>query len=211
MGGHTLGLLHDLHLATVLDNADPDGRGRIQVRLHSTGLEAWTPVVVPSAGQGYGVACLPRQDEVVVVAFLSADQPMVLGAVWSGAGAIPTDAAPIQDRYLLQTPGGHQVLLDDAGPSLKLQTPAGFHLTLDDAGMKVTVEKGSEKIEMDASGIKISAAGKVVVEATQVEVSAGMLKVNAGLSQFSGMITCDALQTQSVISSSYTPGAGNIW
>ena len=42
-------------------------------------------------------------------------------------------------------------------------------------------------------------------------VSAGMVKVDAAMSKFSGIVKCDVLQTNSVISSSYTPGAGNIW
>jgi hypothetical protein len=46
MNGHSLGNLNDLHLGVVLDNADPESRGRIQVRLHSTGLALWAPAAV---------------------------------------------------------------------------------------------------------------------------------------------------------------------
>jgi hypothetical protein len=44
-----------------------------------------------------------------------------------------------------------------------------------------------------------------------MEVSAGMVTVNAGMSKFSGVVQCDTLITNAVISTSYTPGAGNIW
>ena len=35
--------------------------------------------------------------------------------------------------------------------------------------------------------------------------------VDAGMSKFSGVVQCDTLISNSVISASYTPGAGNIW
>ena len=38
-----------------------------------------------------------------------------------------------------------------------------------------------------------------------------MVTVNAGLSKFSGVVQADTVISNSVISSSYTPGAGNIW
>ena len=49
------------------------------------------------------------------------------------------------------------------------------------------------------------------VEASTVEVSAAMVKVDAGISKFSGVVQADTVITNSVVSSSYTPGAGNIW
>ena len=73
------------------------------------------------------------------------------------------------------------------------------------------MEKGGEKIEMSASGISITTSGQVKVEASQVNVSAGMVQVDAGMSKFSGVVQCDTLISNSVVSASYTPGAGNIW
>lgn len=212
MNGHRLGTLNDLHLGIVLDNADPESRGRIQVRLHATGLELWASVIVPSAGSGYGVSQLPRLNEQVVIAFISPDLPMVLGAVWSGGSSQPDDAAPVESRYLIQTPAGIKVLLDDQAPKVEIKTPAGHHLTItDEGGGTITIEKSSEKIEMSASGINITTSAKVTVQASQVDVTAGMVKVDAGMSKFSGVVQCDTLITNSVVSSSYTPGAGNLW
>lgn len=212
MNGHGLGSLNELHLGTVLDNADPESRGRIRVRLHATGLELWASVIVPSAGSGYGFSHLPRLDEQVVLAFVSPDLPMVLGSVWSGGSSQPDDAAPVEQRYLTKTPAGIKVLLDDRAPKVRVETPAGYHLTITDEGSgTVTVEKGSEKIEMSASGITLTTSAKVTVQASQVDVSAGMVKVDAGMSKFSGVVQCDTLISNAVVSSSYTPGAGNLW
>jgi hypothetical protein len=59
--------------------------------------------------------------------------------------------------------------------------------------------------------VSIQAAAKVKVQAAQVEVTAGMVKVDAAMSKFSGVVKCDTLISNAVVSSSYTPGAGNIW
>jgi hypothetical protein len=57
----------------------------------------------------------------------------------------------------------------------------------------------------------VVASAKVSVQASTVEVSAGMVTVNAGMSKFSGVVQCDTLISNAVVSASYTPGAGNIW
>ena len=213
MNGHGLGPLQELHLGTVVDNQDPESRGRVRVRLHTTGMELWAAVVVASAGQGYGTSLLPRQDEQVVLAFAGPELPLVLGAVWSGSDSAPAEAEPVEERYLVETPEGTRILLDDGGgPSLTLETRSGYHLTIDESGAgTVTVETGAERIEMSSSGIEINAASEVKINAAQVKVSAGMVQVDSGMSRFSGVVQCDTLISNAVVSSSYTPGAGNIW
>lgn len=209
---HTMGALRELHLAEVLRNDDPERRGRVEVRLHASGLQTWAAVVVPSAGGSYGVSLLPRTGEIVVLGFVAPDLPLVLGALWTGAAQPPDDARPVQDRYLIRTPAGLQLLLDDAEPKVDIQLPSGSHVTVTDSGGgKATVEVGGEKLEMSPGSIKCTTSGTFEVQASQVKISAGMVTVDAGMSKFSGVVKCDTLITQSVISSSYTPGAGNIW
>jgi hypothetical protein len=43
-----------------------------------------------------------------------------------------------------------------------------------------------------------------------VEISASVVKVDAGMSKFSGIAQADMVISNSVISASYSPGAGNI-
>ena len=66
-------------------------------------------------------------------------------------------------------------------------------------------------MKLESSGITINASAKVTINAGQVEVSASIVTVNAGMSKFSGVVQCDTMISNSVISTSYTPGAGNIW
>lgn len=210
---HSLGALNTLHLARVLDNDDPEVRGRLRVELQSTGVQLWVACMTGSAGNGYGVSFLPRRDEMVVVGFLSPDSGVVLGALWSGKDSHPEDARPVEDKYSLVSPKGTKVTLDDAdGPKVTVETPNGHHLTITDSGSgEIVVEKGSESIKLTETGISISTAGNVEVQATQVKVSAAMVQVEAGMSEFSGVVKCDTLIATSVVGTSYTPGAGNIW
>ncbi len=204
--------LAGLHLGQVLDDADPEQRGRIQVRLHATGTELWAPCVTGGAGQGYGVSQLPRVGEQVVVGFVSPDLPLVLGAVWSGTASHPEAARPVRQRYAVATPAGSHFILDDAPPvRLSLTSPAGHRLTIDDSG-EILVEKGSERLRLHAGGITIESASRVEIKATaQLNVSTAMVQVDAGMSRFSGVVQCDTLIANAVVSATYTPGAGNVW
>ncbi|MEZ4434321.1 MAG: hypothetical protein R3F65_18100 [bacterium] len=57
----------------------------------------------------------------------------------------------------------------------------------------------------------IETPGTATVKASRVTVEAGIVQVNAGMSTFSGVVQCDVLLTNTVVATTYTPGAGNIW
>lgn len=213
MMNHQLGLLQELHLARVLDNDDPESRGRIRVELQATGMQVWAACMTASAGAGYGWSCLPRREEMVVVAFLSPEMPVVMGALWSGGDSHPESAGPVEDKYTLKSPDGTQITLDDAdGPRVRVETRSGHHFTITEEGSgEIKVEKDSESITLSADGISVQSGSKVEVNATQVSVSAAQVKVDAGFSDFSGVVKCNTLIATSVVASTYTPGAGNVW
>lgn len=213
MTPHRIGELAALHLATVQDNQDPEGRGRVRVTLAGAPAPFWASVVTASAGAGYGLACLPRIGETVVVGFVTPDLPLVLGAVWSGADSFADDAEPADDNYVLRTPAGSVLHLNDGdGPTATLRTPAGHEVRIDDGAAEVTIRRGSDEIKLAPDGIHVTTGMKVTVQAgTEVEVSAAMVTVNASLSRFSGVVQTDTLIANAVVSASYSPGAGNIW
>jgi phage baseplate assembly protein gpV len=95
--------------------------------------------------------------------------------------------------------------------ALHVRTPGGLEIHLDDAAGRITIAGPGSTITVDATGVTIQAAAKVEVDASVIELTAGSLRVDAGMARFSGVVQCDALVTNSVVSSSYTPGAGNIW
>ena len=214
MTPHALGDLAGVQLGRVTDNADPEGRARVRVRLLALpDLEVWASVVAPSAGNGYGASLVPRVDEVVVLAFVSPEMPLVLGSIWSGASAAPAEADPQEDVYVLRTPQGVVLELDDGdGPRLEVRTPQGHSIVVTDGdGGEIRVTRGGQSVTLSASEVSVVSSGPVNVQAAQVSISAGMVQVDAGISKFSGVVQADTVITNAVVSSSYTPGAGNIW
>ena len=71
--------------------------------------------------------------------------------------------------------------------------------------------ESSVKAVEEALIVTVTASAKVTVNASTVAISAGMVTVDAGMSKFSGVVQADTVISNSVISASYTPGAGNIW
>jgi hypothetical protein len=53
--------------------------------------------------------------------------------------------------------------------------------------------------------------GSTVSIDASMSISASIMNVDCLYASFSGILNCQTLLATSVISSSYTPGAGNIW
>jgi phage baseplate assembly protein gpV len=66
-------------------------------------------------------------------------------------------------------------------------------------------------ISLEQAGVTITAPAKLSFAGGSAEISAGLLTIDAGMSRFSGVVQADTVITNSVVASSYTPGAGNIW
>lgn len=211
-------------LAEVVSLQDPDHQARVQVRVHAANGVAdqdaplWARMVCPMAGSDRGAYWIPDVGDLVAVAFVQGDVrfPVVLGGLWHGAAAPPQsmDGGGQNHLKVLRSRNGVKVTLDDTPgrEQLVLETPGGCRLTLQDGpGRCELVDSNGNSARFETSGITVTAAAKVTVNASQVEVSAGMVTVNAGLSKFSGVVQCDTLISNTVISASYTPGAGNIW
>jgi uncharacterized protein involved in type VI secretion and phage assembly len=198
-------------IGVVKDNADPQSRGRVQVTLPALQMDVWAPCIVPSAGSGYGVSMLPRQGEIVMVAFLTPDQPFVIGAVWSGSSSQPTEAAPVQDRYEIKTPYGNTILFDDNAQSFTVTTPHSNSLTITDSGDTCTIQVGTTSIQATTTGVTINTSASIELQTSAMTITATSINVNAPLTLFSGVVQCDTVIATTVVGTSYTPGAGNIW
>lgn len=210
---HTIADLNSLQLAQVIDNVDPDGRGRIRVRIHTNQMECWASIITSSAGQGYGTAFIPKQNETVVIAFVAGDFPLILGSVWSGQSSLPNEAEPHEDRYSITTPAGTVMVFDDAdGPKMKVETPAGNSVTITDAGGgEIELKTSSNFVKLSSSGIEMQAAAEVKISAATVTIDTGLMQVNTAMATYSGVVQSQTLITNAVVSASYTPGAGNVW
>jgi len=206
--------------AIVVDNVDLQNLGRVKVRLPQgpvvDGTGPWARVATLMAGAHRGSWFMPDVNDEVLVAFEAGDarRPFVIGALWSAANPPPTNMTAGNDRKILRSRNGVSITLDDRQDheSIVIDTPAGVRLTLADGPGSLVLDDGNGNvIELSAQGVTVSAAVAVTVRASVVEVRAGMVDVNATLSKFSGIVQCDTLVSNSVVSASYSPGAGNVW
>ena len=210
--------------ALVADIKDPDGQGRVKVTLPwapDTGgarYEVWARLATMMAGNNRGSWFIPDVNDEVLVVFEAGDtrRPYVVGALWNGADAPPQsmDGAGNNHKKVLRSRNGVKVTLDDQDGQEQFvcETPGGQRITLKDGpGAVEIVDANGNSIKLETSGVTVTAAAKVTVNASQVEISAAMVQVNAGMSRFSGVVQADTVISNSVISASYTPGAGNIW
>jgi uncharacterized protein involved in type VI secretion and phage assembly len=214
------GLFYGVYPARVTDIVDPDQQGRVKVRLPwspdagDSNYETWARM----GGNNRGTFFIPDVDDEVLVAFEGGNprRPYVVGALWNGQDSPPEQMDSAGDNYLktILSRQGVRITLDDTdgATKLRLETPMGQSIVLSDGNISIVAQDATgNSIKLAPEGITITAVSQVEIQAATVQVDASMVTVNAGFSQFSGVVQCSALITDSVISASYTPGVGNIW
>ena len=184
--------LNAVYKGVVVEPRDPKRRGQVRVFVAEFGEEAWARRATLDAGHERGTWFVPDAGDEVLVAFENGDKrkPIVIGSLW-GSSQRPPESKP--ERTLVRTKHGATVILDDGTGGLEVSDLHG------------------NVVRLTADGVTVHSASRLTVRASIVELEAGALKVNAAVSEFSGLLKCDSLLTNSVVSSSYTPGAGNIW
>ena len=210
--------------ALVTDIVDPEGLGRVKISLPwspdtaGARYETWARLATFMAGNNRGSWFIPDVDDEVLIVFEGGDprRPYVIGSLWNGKDSPPEsmDGAGKNFKKVLRSRNGVKLTMDDTDgrEQFILETPGGQKLTLKDGpGAVEIVDSNGNSIKLETSGITITASAKVTINASQVAVSAGMVTVDAAMSKFSGVVQCDTMISNSVISASYTPGAGNIW
>jgi uncharacterized protein involved in type VI secretion and phage assembly len=217
--------LPGVYTALVTDVQDPDGQGRVQVMLpfvhgdQGPGASAWARLATLMAGNGRGSWFIPEVDDEVLVAFEAGDprRPVVIGALWNGQDSPPETMDADNNLRSITSRARHKLTFDDTAGAEKvvLETNGGHQLVLDDAsgGTVTLTHSNGAKIEIDSSGkVAVTANAKVTIDAPAgLDITAAMVNVDAAMSKFSGVVKADTVITNSVISASYTPGAGNVW
>ena len=217
--------LYGVYPAIVTDVQDPDSQGRVQIRLpfveESDGGSAlaWARLATLMAGADRGTWFIPEVDDEVLVAFTAGDprRPVVIGALWNGVDTPPESMDSANNIRSITSRSGHTLTFDDTGGAEKveLKTNGGHTFTLDDAagGTVTLAHSNGATVKIDAAGnIEITANVKVKITAPAgLDVTAAMVTVDAAMSKFSGVVKADTVITNSVVSASYTPGAGNVW
>jgi uncharacterized protein involved in type VI secretion and phage assembly len=139
-------------LAEVTAVDDPEGMGRVRVRLPAYGgLDAgWLPVLCQGAGPGRGLVVLPDVADSVLVALphRSPLSGVVLGSLYGTvAPPDPGVAGGAVRRWSMRTAGGQAVIVDDAEDTVQVRNGAG------------------SVIELGPDLLRLSAATDLVLEA----------------------------------------------
>ncbi len=218
------GRFYGVYPAQVTDLSDPDSQGRVQIRLpwspdgEGTRYEVWARLATLMAGNNRGSWFIPDVDDEVLVCFEGGDcrRPYVIGALWNGQDAPPEsmDGGGENNLKTLRSRNGVVITLDDSDgrETLTLKTPGGQTVVLKDGPGSIELEDSNgNSVKLEPAGITLNASAKLSISASTMEVSAGMVTVNSGMSRFSGVVQADTVISNSVVSVSYTPGAGNIW
>lgn len=218
------GRFYGVYPALVSDIKDPDNTGRVKVTLpwapsaNGARYEVWARLATMMSGNNRGTWFVPDVNDEVLVGFEGGDprRPYVVGCLWNGSDSPPEtmDGSGQNNKKVIRSRNGVKVTMDDQSgqETLILETPGGQKITLKDGpGSVEIVDSNGNSVKLESAGVTVTASAKVTINASIVELSAGSVTVNAGFSKFSGVVQADTVISNSVISSSYTPGAGNIW
>jgi uncharacterized protein involved in type VI secretion and phage assembly len=167
----------------VVDNEDPEQRGRLRVTVPAVlgdAVTSWALPCLPFGGLAdQGWFAIPEPDSIVWVEFEAGDlhQPIWTGVFWQQGSDVPAEAQkqPPTTR-LLKTPSGHvlqfddedgaeqirlfhpkeaEVLIDKDG-SITVTDASGGSITMDaNAGSIEIKDKNNNKVTLDSSGIKL--------------------------------------------------------
>jgi len=80
-----------------------------------------------------------------------------------------------------------------------------------EAENNLVIRAGTECTVAGMSVVRIDSSGSLELRSASMNVSTGNQTVNSSMANYSGVIRCDTIIANSVVGSSYTPGAGNVW
>lgn len=219
----TGGQFYGVYSALVTDVQDPDGLGRVRLRLpwvtddDGDAYEVWARIATLMAGNDRGTWFMPEPEDEVLVAFEGGCpwRPIVIGALWNGQDAPPEQMDSRNNIRAVTSRSGIRVAFDDTdgGVQFTLDTPGGQRIVCADTPARIDIsDANGNQIVMEAAGITLTASAQVNINAGGgLNVSAPMVSVSSGMSQFSGVVQSSTNITNTTISAVYTPGAGNIW
>ena len=164
----------ETQVARVIGNADPDGKGRVQVQMNwQTGnmRTGWIRVMTPDGGgsenvpTNRGFVFIPEVGDHVLVGFRHGDpnRPYIMGSLFNGR----TGVGGFAENHLksIRTRSGHVIELDDA--------PSSLGITIkDDKGNSVHIDSAEDSIVVNAEkDITFNAAETFTVNAKNMKLN----------------------------------------
>ena len=154
--------LAETQMATVLSNADPDGKGRVRVHMNwqTDGMQTgWVRVMTPDGGgskdvrSNRGFVFIPEVGDQVLLGFRHGDpaRPYVMGSLFNGV----TGGGGGQGNNCksLTTRSGSSLKLDDSAGSVTLHDKGGVSMNFDGAGNATTNAKSSNFVNAGTNNV----------------------------------------------------------
>jgi type VI secretion system (T6SS) baseplate-like injector VgrG len=143
---------------TVVNNIDPEQRGRIQAIVPAVkGLipSTWATPCVPFAGKAEGFFAVPQLGAGVWVEYEDGDpdKPIWVGGFWGLAAEVPVQALapppiPPGQNVVIQTTLQNAVIVSDSAPTpvsggIMLKSTTGAMIVVNDSGIYISNGKGA--------------------------------------------------------------------
>ena len=158
--------LAETQMATVLSNADPEGKGRVRVRMNwqTDGMQtSWVRVMTPDGGSSKdvksnrGFVFIPEVGDQVLLGFRHGDpaRPYVMGSLFNGVTGSGGFAA--NHKKSLTTRSGSTVTFDDTAHTILLQTTRANKIFVDELNGTITISS-AEEVNVNTKNVNINAS-----------------------------------------------------
>jgi uncharacterized protein involved in type VI secretion and phage assembly len=201
-------------IVTNISDPDNEGRVKVKFPWLSDDVESdWARLVGTGAGSERGFFCLPEINDEVLVVFEQGDmdRPYVIGDLWNGEDEPPlsvneaVESGRVHKRIfktrvghmltfiddgsdegvILETAGGHKLVLSDDQQKVVLETSGGHVLTLDDGGSEVSVESTANMTLKSNANLTIEANGNLELKGQSFSLNSNSM----GEVKSSGVLT----------------------
>jgi len=173
-GQESSGKFFGVVVGIVTNNQDPDNMARVRVKfpwLSDDDESWWARMAVPMGGPGRGTYFLPEVDDEVLVAFEHGDvrSPYVVGALWNGKDAPPTNNSDGKNNIrLIHSRSGHLVRLDDTDGDEKIEVidkTGGNKITIKSSDNSMSLECTGKMTLHAAAGMEITCDADIKIQA----------------------------------------------
>jgi hypothetical protein len=157
---------------TVINNIDPEGRGRIQAIVPD--VQGATPLTyalpcMPLASIKAGIHLVPIVGSAVWIEFEQGDPdyPIWTGCFWGQASELPSDASsglPVSPSIILQTQGQHKLVISDVPGigGIEIKSTTGASIKVNDIGITIDNGKGAT-IELIGPSVDINKGAMKII------------------------------------------------
>ena len=159
----------ETQVARVIGNADPDGKGRVQVQMNwQTGnmRTGWIRVMTPDGGGSENVSTnrgfvfIPEVGDHVLVGFRHGDpnRPYVMGSLFNGR----TGKGGGEDNFTksLTTRSGSTITFDEAAHTIVLRTTHANSIFVDERNGTIAISS-AEEVSVKTKDVNIEASGNM--------------------------------------------------